>query len=159
MQNQYGPSIVLGLIIGAAIIADDFIRPHPPHRQMRMAAEHPTPHPDSDHKVWVMKQGVEGHAEARHEMRIMMKDDSAGASQEKTVIMVKVDDDAIDAETSGEALADAIRDVVDVARAEGREPTESEIRAAVSAVSGATSHIEVEVDVSEVSPSEGVKEP
>ena len=83
-------------------------------------------------------------------MRVVMDDESEGTDREETVILVRVDDDQLDAGASGKALAEAISGVVDAARAEGREPTEEEITAAVSAVSGQASQIEVEVDVREV---------
>ena len=150
MQNLYGPAIVLGLIIGGAIIADDFIRPHAHHRPMKMAVEGAPPGPDADHKVWVMKQAGDENITVHRKTRIITDDDPAGADRGKTIIMVKVNDDPIDARANGDALADAIRDVVDSARAEGREPTEEEITAAVAAISGQSSEVEVEVDVTEV---------
>ena len=150
MQNQYGPSIVLGVIIGGAIIADDFIHPHPHHGPMAMALKNAPNGPHGDHKVWVMKKSGDEDKAIHREMRIVMDDESTGTDHEKTVIMVRVDDDQIDAGASGKALADAISGVVDAARAEGREPTEEEITAAVAAVSGQSSQIEVEVDVTEV---------
>lgn len=149
MQNLYGPAIALGLIIGAAIIADDFIRPTAQHRDMPLPAGLMfAPADDSDHKVWIMNQAGDEDRAVHREMRIVLNDESDKANHEKTLIMVKVDDDQADARAGGEALAEAIREAVDAARAEGREPTEAEITAAISAVSGQTSHIEVEVDVS-----------
>lgn len=150
MQNLYGPAIALGLIIGGAIIADDFIRPHTHHGPVAMALENAPQGPHGDHKVWVMKKSGDEEKGIHREMRIVMDDESEGIDQEKTVIMVRVDDDQLDAGASGKALAEAISGVVDAARAEGREPTEEEITAAVSAVSGQASQIEVEVDVREV---------
>ena len=150
MQNLYGPAIVLGLIIGGAIIADDFIRPYPRHGPVAMTLENAPQGPHGDHKVWVMKKSGDEEKGIHREMRIVMDDESEGTDQEKTVIMVRVDDDQLDAGASGKALAEAISGVVDAARAEGREPTEEEITAAVSAVSGQASQIEVEVDVREV---------
>ena len=58
MQNLYGPAIVMGLIIGAAIIADDFIQPSSRNVAMPVRAQHPTPALyESDHQAWSMKQG------------------------------------------------------------------------------------------------------
>ena len=152
MQNLYGPAIVLGLIIGGAIIVDDFIRPHAQHRQMKMAVDTAPPGPGADHKVWVMKQGGDADKAMHREMRIIMDDESESVDHEKTIVMVKVEDDELDATASGQALAEAIREVVDAARAEGREPTEEEITAAVTAISGESSQIEVEVDVTGAGP-------
>ena len=150
MQNLYGPAIALGLIIGGAIIADDFIRPYPRHGPVAVTLENAPQGPHGDHKVWVMKKSGDEEKGIHREMCIVMDDESEGTDQEKTVIMVRVDDDQLDAGASGKALAEAISGVVDAARAEGREPTEEEITAAVSAVSGQASQIEVEVDVREV---------
>ena len=147
MQNLYGPAIVLGVIIGGAIIADDFIRPHLHHGPMAMALENAPHRPRGDHKMWVMKKSGDEDKAIHREMRIVMDGESKGSEHEKTVIMVRVDDDQLDAGASGSALAEAISSAVDAARAEGREPTEEEITAAVSAVSGQASQIEVEVDV------------
>jgi len=153
MQNLYGPAIVLGLIIGAAIIADDFIRPHPHHSRMTGPAGHAGPSfPREDHKVWVMKKNGDADMAMHREMRIIMDDESESVDHEKTMVIVKVEDDELDATASGHALAEAIREVVDTARAEGREPTEEEITAAVTAVSGESSQIEVEVDVTGARP-------
>jgi hypothetical protein len=141
------------MIIGAAIIADDFIRPHPHHSPMTRPTGHATPpFPREDHKVWVMKQGGDADMKMHREMRIIMDDESESVDHEKTIVMVKVEDDELDATASGQALAEAIREVVDAARAEGREPTEEEITAAVTAVSGKSSQIEVEVDVTGAQP-------
>ena len=153
MQNLYGPAVVLGMIIGAAIIADDFIRPHHHPTPMTRPTGHAAPpFPREDHKVWVMKQGSDADMPMHREMRIIMDDESESVDHEKTIVMVKVEDDELDATASGQALAEAIREVVDAARAEGREPTEEEITAAVTAVSGESSQIEVEVDVTGARP-------
>ena len=153
MQNLYGPAIVLGLIIGGAIIADDFIRPHPHHLPISLPTGHVAPpFPREDHKVWVMKQGGDADKAMHREMRIIMDDDPTGADRGKTIIMVKVENDQLDDAVSGQALAEAIREVVDAARAAGREPTEAEITAAVTAFSGGSSQIEVEVDVTGAGP-------
>ncbi len=99
-----------------------------------------------------MKQGGDADMKMHREMRIIMDDESESFDHEKTIVMVKVEDDELDATASGQALAEAIREVVDAARAEGREPTEEEITAAVTAVSGKSSQIEVEVDVTGAQP-------
>jgi hypothetical protein len=99
-----------------------------------------------------MKQGGDADMKMHREMRIIMDDESESVDHEKTIVMVKVEDDDLDATASGQALAEAIREVVDAARSEGREPTEEEITAAVTAVSGEPSQIEVEIDVTGARP-------
>jgi hypothetical protein len=148
MLNHYGPSVVLGLLIGGAIIADDFIRPHPPHRGKGMPAFHALPAlPDSDHKVWVMKGKPNGDTELHKEIRIVMEDERSDDEQERVMVMVKVADDSADGEGTGAALADAIKAVVDTARSEGREPTEEEIEAAVIAITGDSEQVGITIDV------------
>lgn len=142
MLNQYGPAVVLGLLIGGAIIADDFIRPHPPHRGMAMPEL-----PGADHKVWVMKGEPNGNTELHKEIRIVMEDERSDANQERVMVMVNVDDDNADHKATGSALADAIKAVVDAARSEGREPTEAEIEAAVRAIAGDSEQVDITIDV------------
>ena len=148
MQNLYGPAIVMGLIIGAAIIADDFIQPSSRNEAMPLSAQHPTPTLyESDHRAWSMKQGGDETTEIHREMRIIVEDDPQQTGHDKTLIVVKVADEQIDPRTRDKGLAAAIREVVDAARSEGREPTEAEITAAVAAISGQANRIEVEVEV------------
>ncbi|MBL6699102.1 MAG: hypothetical protein ISP98_06195 [Luminiphilus sp.] len=150
MQNLYGPAIVMGLIIGAAIIADDFIQPSSRNEAMPLSAQHPTPTLyESDHRAWSMKQGGDETTEIHREMRIIVEDDPQQTGHDKTLIVVKVADEQIDPRTRDKGLAAAIREVVDAARSEGREPTEAEITAAVAAISGQANRIEVEVDATE----------
>ena len=51
MQNLYGPAIVMGLIIGDAIIADDFIQPPSRNVAVPLPAQHSAPTLyESDHQ-------------------------------------------------------------------------------------------------------------
>ena len=69
-MNQYGPAIVVGVLIGGAILLDDFVRPHPPMPPMMVEAIemgempfitedihelHITPDDDTESKVWIQK--------------------------------------------------------------------------------------------------------
>ena len=80
-------------------------------------------------------------------MRIIVEDDPQQTGHDKALIVVKIADEQIDPLTRDKGLAAAIREVVDAARSEGREPTEAEITAAVAAISGQANRIEVEVEV------------
>jgi hypothetical protein len=151
MQNLYGPAIVMGLIIGAAIIADDFIQPSSRNVAMPLRAQHLTPALyESDHQAWSMKQGGDEITEIHREMRILVEDDPLQTGHDKTLIVIKVADEQIDPRTRGKGLTAAIREVVDAARSEGREPIEAEITAAAAAISGQANRIEVEVDATAV---------
>ena len=37
-MNQYGPAVVVGVLIGGAILFDDYVRPHPPMPPMMVEA-------------------------------------------------------------------------------------------------------------------------
>ncbi|MDG2461008.1 MAG: hypothetical protein P8M73_09010 [Luminiphilus sp.] len=146
MNNGYGPALLLGVIIGGAIIADDFVRPHPPHRQQgpRSVATLPAP-PASDQHVWIMKGEAHQDMEVHKEMRIVLEDDRGDSGQESVMVIVKVEDHSRDEEATGTALADKVREVVEEARAEGREPTEAEIEAAIEDIAGGADHVEIDI--------------
>jgi hypothetical protein len=76
MQILYGPAIVMGLIIGAAIIVDDFIQHSSRNVAMPLSAQHPTPALyEPDHQAWSMKQGGDEITEIHREIRIIVEDD------------------------------------------------------------------------------------
>lgn len=91
IQNLYGPSALLGLIIGSAIIADDFIRPHPHHRPMPLPrGHHPPLSSHSDHKTEVMERDGDKKMPLSSEMRVVIDAKVKGVDHEKTRIMVKI---------------------------------------------------------------------
>ena len=77
-----------------------------------------------------MKQGRDETTEIHREMRIIVQDDPQQTGHDKTLIEVKVESEQIDPRTRDTELAGAIREVVDAARSESREPTEAEITVA-----------------------------
>ena len=149
MQTGYGPALLLGMLIGGAILLDDVITPQRKSPPVRVAMSHheggsddPTTLSRSgDHNFWVIKDDDPVEAEIHKEIRIELASEEDAADEEQLMISVSVD---ADDEPAGD-LAAAIGAVIDTARAEGREPTKAEIEAAVSAIAGDAKSIDVEV--------------
>ena len=150
MLNHYGPTLLLGVLIGGAILLDDVITPerkgHPPRVAMfhhgEGVSELNALAPETGHNVWVVKDD-DVETEIHKEVRIELSSEDADRKDETQQLMISVSIDAED-EPAGD-LAAAIGAVIDEARAEGREPTEGEIEAAVSAIAGDAESIDVEV--------------
>ena len=150
MLNHYGPALLLGVLIGGAILLDDVITPerkgHPPRVAMfhhgEGVSELNALAPEAGHNVWVVKDD-DVETEIHKEVRIELSSEDADREDETQQLMISVSIDAED-EPAGD-LAAAIGAVIDEARAEGREPTEGEIEAAVSAIAGDAESIDVEV--------------
>ena len=150
MQTGYGPALLLGVLIGGAILLDDVIAPEQKGPPPRVAMFH---HDEDglsskalgasdDHNVWVIKADDASAHEIHKEVKIHLETEATGSSQqEELMISVSVDTDD---EPTGD-LAAAIGAVIDSARAEGRQPTKAEIEAAVSQVAGDAKSIDVEV--------------
>ena len=139
--------MLLGVLIGGAILLDDVITPERKGPPPRVAMFHhgegvesvKNLTPGGDHNVWVIKGDDPVEAEIHKEIRIELASEEDAADEEQLMISVSVDD-----EPAGD-LAAAIGAVIDTARAEGREPTKAEIEAAVSAIAGDAKSIDVEV--------------
>ena len=150
MLNHYGPALLLGVLIGGAILLDDVITPerkgHPPRVAMfhhgEGVGELNALAPEAGHNVWVVKDD-DVETEIHKEVRIELSSEDADREDETQQLMISVSIDAED-EPAGD-LAAAIGAVIEEARAEGREPTEGEIEAAVSAIAGDAESIDVEV--------------
>ena len=150
MLNHYGPTLLLGVLIGGAILLDDVITPerkgHPPRVAMfhhgEGVSELNALAPETGHNVWVVKDD-DVETEIHKEVRIELSSEDADREDETQQLMISVSIDAED-EPAGD-LAAAIGAVIDEARAEGREPTKDEIEAAVSAIAGDAESIDVEV--------------
>ena len=151
MQSNYGPALLLGALIGGAILLDDVITPEPKSHPPRVAMFHHGENlgdiealaPEGDHNVWIVKGEDDVETEIRKEVRIELSTDDAQSMDDAQQLMISVSVDADD-EPAGD-LAAAIGAVIDAARAEGREPTKEEIEAAVSAIAGDANSIDVEV--------------
>ena len=150
MQTGYGPALLLGVLIGGAILLDDVITPERKGPPPRVAMFH---HGEDgldakalgageDHNVWVIKSDDSSTHEIHKEVKIHLEtEDTESAQQEELMISVNVD---ADNEPAGDLHA-AIRAVIDSARAEGRQPTKEEIEAAVAEAAGDTNAIDVEI--------------
>ena len=150
MQAGYGPALLMGVLIGGAILLDDVITPERKGPPPRVAMFH---HGEGgldakalgageDHNVWVIKSDDGSAQEIHKEVKIHLEtEDTDSAQQEELMISVSVD---ADDEPAGD-LAAAIGAVIDSARAEGRQPTKEEIEAAVAEIAGDAKSIDVEV--------------
>ena len=149
MQTGYGPALLVGVLIGGAILLDDVITPERKGLPPRVAVFHHGDEYDdpkalyrsSDHNVWASRGDDPVEAEIHKEIRIELASDDTDADEKQLMISVSVD---ADDEPAGD-IAAVIGAVIDTARAEGREPTREEIEAAVSAIAGDAQSIDVEV--------------
>jgi len=149
MQSGYGPALVLGVLIGGAILLDDVITPERDRPPPRMAMFHhgdgevdlKTLRKGEDHNIWVIKTNEASEHEIHQEVKIQLESDDVAAESQELMISVSID--ASD-KPAGD-LAAAVTAVVETARAEGREPTEAEIKAAVTAAIGQVDDIDIEI--------------
>ena len=150
MQTGYGPALLLGVLIGGAILLDDVIAPEQKGPPPRVAMFH---HDEDglsskalgasdDHNVWVIKADDASAHEIHKEVKIHLETEATDSSQQEE-LMISVNVDA-DTEPAGDLHA-AIRAVIDSAKAEGRQPTKEEIEAAVAEIAGDAKSIDVEV--------------
>ena len=158
-MNQYGPAIVVGLLIGGAILFDDYVRPHPPMPPMMVEAIemgempfiaedihefHMAPDGDTESKIWIHKS-TDG--DVTEKMKIAVLADDSDIGEGVTMIKVKVDG------TATADLGDKVKALVEQARNEGRKPSPEELKAIVAetlGAAGAGAAVEVEVDVEEL---------
>ena len=149
MQTSYGPALLLGALIGGAILLDDVITPERKGPPPRVAMFHhgeggldaQALRAGDDHNVWVIKTD-DGSAHKIHkEVKIHLETEATDSSQQEE-LMISVNVDA-DTEPAGDLHA-AIRAVIDSAKAEGRQPTKEEIEAAVAEIAGDAQSIDVE---------------
>ncbi|MEC8745867.1 MAG: hypothetical protein VXX47_04185 [Pseudomonadota bacterium] len=160
-MNQYGPALVVGLLIGGAILLDDVITPRHPHPAMMIEARDMGPLPmirkemrisgpseqdDGPHKkVWIQKSG-DGVIEMSEEMEIIVLADDSGSTKDVTLVEVHVDGE------SKSDLGDTVKAIVEKARAEGRKPSPDELRAAITDALGNGNEpksVDVEIQIEE----------
>ena len=160
-MNQYGPALVVGLLIGGAILLDDVITPRHPHPAMMIEAHDMGPLPmirkemrigdpgEQDmgphKKVWIQKSG-DGVIEMSEQMEIIVLADDSDPTEDVTLVEVHVDGES----TTG--LADTVKAIVEKARAEGRKPSPEELRAAIRDSMGSTDEpkpVDVEIQIEE----------
>ena len=160
-MNQYGPALVVGLLIGGAILLDDVITPRHPHPAMMIEAhdmgsmpmirkEMRIGGPDASDtgphkKIWIQKNG-DDVVEMSEEMEIIVLADDSDPSEDVNLVEVHVDGEA----TTG--LAHTVKAIVKKARAEGRKPSPEELRAAIRDAMGSTDEpksVDVEIQIEE----------
>ncbi|HCG94741.1 MAG TPA: hypothetical protein DEX20_03850 [Halieaceae bacterium] len=160
-MNQYGPALVVGLLIGGAILLDDVITPRHPHPAMMIEAHDMGSMPmirkemliggpgASDmgphKKIWIQKNG-DDVVEMSEEMEIIVLADDRDATEDVTLVEVHVDG------KSKSDLGDAVKAIVEKARAEGRKPSPEELRAAIRDSMGSTDEptsVDVEIQIEE----------
>ena len=156
-MNQYGPALVVGLLIGGAILLDDVITPRHPHPAMMIEAHDmgpmirkemriggPGEQDTGPHKkVWIQKSG-DGVIEMSEEMEIIVLADDSGGTKDVTLVEVHVDGE------SKSDLGDAVKAIVEKARAEGRKPSPEELRAAIRGAMGSADEpksVDVEIQI------------
>mgnify|MGYP001250646930 CR=1 FL=1 len=142
-MNQYGPAIVLGGLIGAAILLDDVITPSAPTRLMRIEArELSTLHAEPHAKISIQKSKANAAA-ASKDVEIVVVSDQAPVVEGRHV---GVDVDGL--ETA--EIVDVVRAVVDKAREDGTLLSPDALKAAVMTSltdSEANSTIEIKIEV------------
>lgn len=157
-MNQYGPALVVGVLIGGAILFDDFVRPHPPMPPLMVETlemgEMPfitediqalqmAPDEDTQSRIWVHKSA---DGDITESMQIAVLADDAEISEGVTMIKVKVDG------TATADLGEKVKGLVQQARKEGRKLRPEELKAIVTETFGSESAdaaLEVEVEVEE----------
>ena len=158
-MNQYGPALVVGLLIGGAILFDDVITPRHPHPAMMIEAHDmgpmsmirkemriggPGEQDMGPHKkVWIQKSG-DGVIEMSEEMEIIVLADDSDVTKDVTLVEVHVDGE------SKSDLGDAVKAIVEKARAEGRKPSPEELRAAIRGAMGSADEpksVDVEIQI------------
>ena len=158
-MNQYGPALVIGLLIGGAILLDDVITPRHPHPAMMIETHDMGPMPmirkemridgpgkqnvGPHKKVWIQKSG-DGVIEMSEEMEIIVLADDSDSTKDVTLVEVHVDGE------SKSDLGNAVKTIVEKARAEGRKPSPEELRAAIRGVMGSADEpksVDVEIQI------------
>ena len=161
-MNQYGPALVLGLLIGGAILLDDVITPRHPNPTMMIEAHPQGPVPlirkemrigGSGHddmgphkKIWIQKSG-DDVIEMNEEMEIIVFPDDSDETEEITIVEVHVD-----GESKSDQIQHVVKAIVEKARAEGRKPSPEELQAAIRGAMGSGNEpksVDVEIQIEE----------
>ncbi|MBT5067943.1 MAG: hypothetical protein HOM67_06385 [Halieaceae bacterium] len=158
-MNQYGPAIVLGCLIGAAILLDDVITPSVPTRLMSIEAREVSTLHTEPHVRLHTEPHVTLHTEPHVRMSIQKSKANAAATSKDIEIVVITDqapvgeDDHSAVNIGGLAtaeIADAVIAIVDKAREDGTPLSPDALKAAVMASMNSVepnSAIEVNIDV------------
>ena len=142
-MNQYGPAVVLGCLIGAAILLDDFITPSVPTRLMSLEAREVSTLHTEPHVKMSIQKSKENAAAASKDIEIVVITDQAPVGEDDYGAV------NIDGVATPE-IADAVRAIVDKAREDGTPISPDALKAAVMASINSVepnSAIEVNIDV------------
>ena len=142
-MNQYGPAVVLGCLIGAAILLDDVITPSVPTRLMSLEAREVSTLHTEPHVKMSIQKSKENAAAASKDIEIVVITDQAPVGED--------DHGAVNIDGVATAeIADAVRAIVDKAREDGTPISPEALKAAVMASINSVepnSAIEVNIDV------------
>ena len=142
-MNQYGPAVVLGCLIGAAILLDDVITPSVPTRLMSLEAREVSTLHTEPHVKMSIQKSKENAAAASKDIEIVVITDQAPVGED--------DHGAVNIDGVATAeIADAVRAIVDKAREDGTPISPDALKAAVMASMNSVepnSAIEVNIDV------------
>ncbi len=142
-MNQYGPAVVLGCLIGAAILLDDVITPSVPTRLMSLEAREVSTLHTEPHVKMSIQKSKENAAAASKDIEIVVITDQAPVGED--------DHGAVNIDGVATAeIADAVRAIVDKAREDGTPISPDALKAAVMASINSVepnSAIEVNIDV------------
>ncbi|MGI9300255.1 MAG: hypothetical protein ACR2PD_07455 [Luminiphilus sp.] len=142
-MNQYGPAVVLGCLIGAAILLDDVITPSVPTRLMSLEAREVSTLHTEPHVKMSIQKSKENAAAASKDIEIVVITDQAPVGED--------DHGAVNIDGVATAeIADAVRAIVDKAREDGTPISPDALKAAVMASISSVepnSAIEVNIDV------------
>lgn len=134
MSQSYGPALLLGIIIGGAILLDDHLAPSQQQPSLLQGADAaPTGHRDVSVFV-VKKDDTAAATETAQEIDIVLDTDDAGGADEEhvSIHVTAAADNGV--HFTPAALDQALEAVIATARAENRAPTEAEIMNAVNRV-------------------------
>ena len=142
-MSQYGPAVVLGCLIGTAILLDDVITPSQPTRLMSLEAREVSTLHTAPHVKMSIQKSKENAAAASKDIEIVVITDQAPVGED--------DHGAVNIDGVATAeIADAVRAIVDKAREDGTPISPDALKAAVMASINSVepnSAIEVNIDV------------
>ncbi len=151
MSHQYGPALVIGILIGGAILLDDVITPPQPRFHPPFSVHGGERLPEGHHGVWIGKPG-EGPLHREHHgpqsvkkaVRLHLAPD-ASSDDPATAIELELDIEGDDDAPPREAIMAAVDQVLREAHAQGREPSPEEIESALKAVGVQQAEVNVRV--------------
>ena len=140
-MNQYGPAVVLGCLIGAAILLDDVITPSVPTRLMSLEAREVSTLHTEPHVKMSIQKSKENAAAASKDIEIVVITDQAPVGED--------DHGAVNIDGLATAeIADAVRAIVDKAREDGTPISPDALKAAVMAsINSVEPHSAIEVNI------------